>query len=113
MKIDTTHFTTPEEFGDAIIGIPLPTPPSINWYNYDSERAKYEDAIAEIGVAIAKVNADFRDFCIKETLPSQLPEKQKLDIYENIYEKFLDLGHEGVFEEMKEVAKLHSGVKSK
>ena len=117
-KIDTSGFTTAEEFDTAYRGIKYPKRPAspervidkkafdsdAEYYRaladaseqYEKDISKYKRQVKETGQVASQVASDFREFCISDYLDDDIPE----DIKELVYSAAYEDGHSAGFNEV-------------
>lgn len=139
-KIDTSGFTSAEEFDAAYLGIKYPKRPTNPKQVIDREKfnsdAEYYRALADaseqfekemfehkrqfkkIGQVASQVADDFREFCISDHLDTDIPEHIKELVYSVAYEDGHSSGFHQVYNCMNDFAEIankayKAGVESK
>jgi hypothetical protein len=139
-KIDTSGFTTAEEFDTAYRGIKYPKRPvtpervidkktfdsDAEYYRtladaseqYEKDMSEYKRQVKEAGEVGGQVASDFREFCISDHLDADIPEDIKGLVYSAAYEDGHSAGFSEVYNCMDDFAEIankayKAGVKSK
>ena len=139
-KIDTSGFTTAEEFDTAYRGIKYPKRPArpervvdkkafdsdAEYYRaladaseqYEKDMSEYKRQVKEAGEVANQVVADFREFCVSNHLDTDIPEDIKGLVYSAAYEDGHSAGFSEVYNCMDDFAEIankayKAGVKSK